>query len=292
MANKTDERLLDSFREASGGGASGRSELPGLAEGITGALKDVLTAETNPETAGARPAEDRGTGTDALWAGMRQDPAAAAAPAALEHVKAVMDAQLTGLTQAVGASSTVAQGQTGGNLYVESGTAAGSNVHSSSGGGTNTGGSNGSSAESVATGYFGGGGILSLIGGLIGLFGGGASAPPDLEKYAMPSPISFSSAETGSGLSASDFDQMGAPRMYSAPAEAPAAAGGGVASSSLGGPGGGTSGSAGNTVAPQISVTVQTMDAQSFLDHSDQIAKAVRGAMLNLSSINDVVGEL
>jgi hypothetical protein len=34
------------------------------------------------------------------------------------------------------------------------------------------------------------------------------------------------------------------------------------------------------------------MDAQSFLDNSEQIARAVRGAMLNLGSINDVVNEL
>jgi hypothetical protein len=43
---------------------------------------------------------------------------------------------------------------------------------------------------------------------------------------------------------------------------------------------------------PQISVSVQTMDAQSFLDNSDQIAQAVRGAMLNLSSINDVINDI
>jgi len=43
---------------------------------------------------------------------------------------------------------------------------------------------------------------------------------------------------------------------------------------------------------PQITVQVQTMDARSFLDNSDQIAQAVRGAMLNLSAINDVVNEL
>jgi hypothetical protein len=34
------------------------------------------------------------------------------------------------------------------------------------------------------------------------------------------------------------------------------------------------------------------MDAQSFLDRSSDIAQAVRSAMLNMSSINDVVNEL
>jgi hypothetical protein len=127
----------------------------------------------------------------------------------------------------------------------------------------------------------------------MGLFGGGSSAPPALEKYSMPSSISFESADTGNGLSASDFDQMGTPRLYSSAADSPAAASGGAAANaSVGGQGAETTGGGGNAAAPQISVTVQTMDAQSFLDNSDQIAQAVRGAMLNLSSINDVVNEL
>ena len=42
----------------------------------------------------------------------------------------------------------------------------------------------------------------------------------------------------------------------------------------------------------QITVQVQAMDSQSFLDHSDDIAQAVRQAMLNMSSLNDVVSNL
>jgi hypothetical protein len=34
------------------------------------------------------------------------------------------------------------------------------------------------------------------------------------------------------------------------------------------------------------------MDSQSFLDHSDLIAQAVRQAMLNMNSVNDVVNDL
>jgi hypothetical protein len=34
------------------------------------------------------------------------------------------------------------------------------------------------------------------------------------------------------------------------------------------------------------------MDSQSFLDHSNEIAQAVRAAMLNSNSINDVVNNL
>jgi hypothetical protein len=43
---------------------------------------------------------------------------------------------------------------------------------------------------------------------------------------------------------------------------------------------------------PPIQITVQAMDSRSFLDHSDDIARAVREAMLHSHSLNDVVGEL
>ena len=48
----------------------------------------------------------------------------------------------------------------------------------------------------------------------------------------------------------------------------------------------------GSGAAPQITVNVQAMDARSFMDRSNDIALAVRDAMLNLNSINDVVNEL
>jgi hypothetical protein len=38
--------------------------------------------------------------------------------------------------------------------------------------------------------------------------------------------------------------------------------------------------------------TSQPGDAQWFMDHSSEIAQAVRSAMLNLSSLNDVVSDL
>jgi hypothetical protein len=127
----------------------------------------------------------------------------------------------------------------------------------------------------------------------MGLFGGGSPAPPALEKYEMPSALSFESADTGSGLSASDFDQMGTPRLVNSATDSPdMTGGGGAASSGTAGQGGGTSSSGTSSAMPQISVSVQTMDAQSFLDNSDQIAQAVRGAMLNLSSINDVINDI
>jgi hypothetical protein len=44
--------------------------------------------------------------------------------------------------------------------------------------------------------------------------------------------------------------------------------------------------------SPQINVNIQAMDTQSFLDHSDEIAQAVRQAMLSLNSINDVMNDV
>jgi hypothetical protein len=43
---------------------------------------------------------------------------------------------------------------------------------------------------------------------------------------------------------------------------------------------------------PQITIQVQAMDSRSFLDHSSEIARAVRQAMLNSHSLNDVVNDL
>jgi hypothetical protein len=100
----------------------------------------------------------------------------------------------------------------------------------------------------------------------------------------MPSSISFSSADTPGGLAAADFDQTGAARLYGYSTGAPVTADSSDAAR-LPEPSGGPA-------APQITVNVQAMDAQSFMDYSSQIAQAVRGAMLNLSSLNDVVNEL
>ena len=119
-------------------------------------------------------------------------------------------------------------------------------------------------------------GLVPLLSGLFGLFGGGGKEePPPLVKYAMPEKIYFQSADVGANIFSADYDQMGLPRAY-IPTPAPAA----------------PSGAAPASVTPQISVNVQAMDARSFLDHSADIAQAVRQAMLNLNSLNDVVNDL
>jgi hypothetical protein len=81
--------------------------------------------------------------------------------------------------------------------------------------------------------------------------------------------MDFQAAETASGLVNADYDQSGMPRTSDA------------------------SGSGGSSSAgPAITVNVQALDARSFLDRSSDIAAAVRDAMLNLNSINDVVNDL
>jgi hypothetical protein len=132
------------------------------------------------------------------------------------------------------------------------------------------------SASSVAGGLasslFGGAlELLSpLISGIASLFGG-SSSPAPLPFYAPPPAVAISAslnsatpALTGSGSPASN---------------------GGMA--------------AGTTAAPsspagvqQVTVNVNAMDSQSFMDHSADIASAVREAMLNMHPINDVVSSL
>jgi len=120
-------------------------------------------------------------------------------------------------------------------------------------------------------------GLVPVISGLLGLFGGGASEPPPFIKYAMPARLSFSGTEAGLAIRPTDYDQWGMPRI---PGSLQSAESGERNSSTAA------------AVTPQITVNVQAMDSRSFLDHSNEIAQAVRQAMLNLSSINDVVNEL
>ena len=43
---------------------------------------------------------------------------------------------------------------------------------------------------------------------------------------------------------------------------------------------------------PAIQIQVNAMDSRSFMDHSDEIAQAVRTAMLRSHAINDVISEV
>jgi hypothetical protein len=115
-------------------------------------------------------------------------------------------------------------------------------------------------------GVLGGGlGLAPLVSGIAGLFGGGdSSAPAALPTYMAPLPINLDAgfSEGGGGAFGVDSAQGGAPRAMT------------------------------NSPSSQITVQVQAMDSQSFLDHSGDIALAVRQAMLQSSVLNDVIREV
>jgi hypothetical protein len=121
-------------------------------------------------------------------------------------------------------------------------------------------------------------GLSPLITGILGLFGGGgsngggASVP---SAFLMPPSMNVSSGFNEGAPTqpfAVDYASGGQPKS---------------ASSSSGSGSGGSGGGSG-----QITVHVQAMDSQSFLDHSDDIAQAVRQAMLQSSVLNDVIREV
>jgi hypothetical protein len=126
-----------------------------------------------------------------------------------------------------------------------------------------------STAGNVASGFFGGAlGLLSpIISGIESLFGG-HSAPAPIPFYVPPPPISISAVLSSAAPNA-------APPAAAAPA-GPVSPGN----------------SANLANAPQITVNVNAMDSQSFMDRSGDIASAVREAMLNLHPINDVIASL
>ena len=131
---------------------------------------------------------------------------------------------------------------------------------------TSTGTSTLSTIGSAASSFFGAGlGLSPIITGLLGLFGGDKrqSASP-LVTFTLPPTIGF----TG-GL-ASGIGQV-----------VPVSLGTGSQPRAVPQP-----------QAQQVTVQVQAMDSRSFLDHSEDIANAVRQAILHSSSLNDVITDL
>ncbi len=109
--------------------------------------------------------------------------------------------------------------------------------------------------------------IVSTIAKLFG-FGEDKQDAPALTPFALPNPIALEGGVSRSGSSQVDgisYGQNALPRPTSQAVS-----------------GGHTS----------INVNVQTIDSRSFLDHSDDIARAVREAMLNSHPLNDVVAEI
>jgi hypothetical protein len=171
--------------------------------------------------------------------------------------------QLTTITQQLQQLQTVNQTQM---ETLEANTAAVSQNTSTKG---SSGGSTASTIGSTLESVFGLG-MSPLISGLVSLFGGGGSSQPaPLVPFVAPASVQANAGISGasSGAFAVDTADGGLPRQV-------------PASSS-------SSGSSGSTT--QITVQVQAMDSQSFLDHSDDIAAAVRQAMLTSTTLNDVI---
>ncbi|MGD0296172.1 MAG: hypothetical protein ABSE86_03595 [Bryobacteraceae bacterium] len=127
------------------------------------------------------------------------------------------------------------------------------------GSGGESGGTLGGIASSIL-----GSGLSPIISGLISLFGGSSTqnltAPT---PFMLPPAVNYQAGLTGSGqIAPVDSGQTGQPRIQSA------------------------------NSAPQVTVQVNAMDSQSFLDHSDDIANAVKSALLNSHSLSDVIGDL
>jgi hypothetical protein len=115
-----------------------------------------------------------------------------------------------------------------------------------------------STAGGLASSLLGGGGLglLSpLISGIASLFGG-STAPKPLPFYVPPPPVAINGMLNSATPNATPAG--------SSQASAPA----------------------------QVTVNVNAMDSQSFMDHSTDIANAVREAMLNMHPINGVVASL
>ena len=137
------------------------------------------------------------------------------------------------------------------------------------------GGSSGRGSSTVAT---IGKTVLSVLGGGVGLvqllgklFGGGSSeqTQPTFERYTLPPPVNVQAALSHSpvpSISSLRYAADGTPRVLAAapPAQQPT----------------------------PVTIQVQAMDSRSFMDHSSEIAQAVREALLHSHSLNDVVMEL
>jgi hypothetical protein len=129
--------------------------------------------------------------------------------------------------------------------------------------GSSSGGGGVSDALSTASSLLGGGlSLLPLVSLFSSLFGGGQSQPAPLVPFALPPSLNLQSTTNNQDVT---WGENGLPR---------------------------STGSSSSNAGQQVTVQVQAMDSQSFLDHSDDIAQAVKQAMLNMNSINDVITSL
>jgi hypothetical protein len=125
----------------------------------------------------------------------------------------------------------------------------------------------GGTIANVASSVLGGGLSLSpIIGGLMSLFSGsGTQTLAAPAPFRLPVPVEsnagITSGSPGQAMPVS-YDGGGQPRVQA------------------------------SSPAPQVTVQVNAMDSQSFLDHSAEIASAVRQALLSSNSLSDVISDL
>ena len=119
-------------------------------------------------------------------------------------------------------------------------------------------------------------GAMPLVSGIISLFSGDgqSTAPAPLVRYTSAPALAFQGTAAYQPLS---YGQDGVPRPAGDPASSGEA---------------GAPPAAQTANAPQVTIQVQAMDSRSFLDHSQDIARAVREAMLNMDRLNDVISEM
>ncbi len=137
-------------------------------------------------------------------------------------------------------------------------------LQNASGGGSSTTRAIGKAASGILR---GGLGLAPLVSGLTRLFGGGSEeAPASLNYFAPQRPVRIEGGTLESdpyAIQAVSYGQDGLPR-----------------------------GTTPGTALPPITIQVQAIDSQSFLDHKESIARAVREAILSSHSLRDVMAEL
>ncbi len=153
---------------------------------------------------------------------------------------------------------------------------------------------------SLSSGLLGGLGVGQLLSGALGLLGLGSHTKtlPPLQRFTLPNsqqlvatvpyvpkllPVQSTvrAAAGASGMSSQA-------RSVSPAAPAPIGSRSSTwLTASTGGPGGQLA-----TSGHQVHVHVSALDTQSFMDRSNDIAKAVKNAMLQSSALNDVISEI
>jgi hypothetical protein len=289
MANDEQETLFDVFQAISSPQYENTAALESEM-GVTTTLNELMS-EASQLTAGGEQPISPVTGL----AGQEQASSAgvnAEIDALVSGLHTTADVQQTGGGNAESSTSSSSAGAANEPNVINMSAEAGSRLNAepttediyrntSSGGGSG----GGTSPLSLVSSFLGGGlGMIPLVGGLLSLFGGGSSEPQPLEKYVKPDQLYFTGADVGGSVQDADYDQYGMPRLSSD------ATSGSTTQSGTSSVAATTSGSGGNT--SPINVTIQALDSQSFLDRSSDIAQAVRQAMLNSSSINDVINDL